>query len=393
MAPEMKTAPRTSASFDDRGTVIDGCAFHEWPSPTTLAEYVDPGWRQAILREGDRGGPLSLKAQWLFKNPRGDYAEDTYPDNDVPGSDLTKTVEQILDAGHCDRVILGYREGILTTAVNNYLLARVAVQAANRWTIDEWLERDTRLYGHVLVCNAVPETAAADIREFGAHERMVAVALGANCLGRGFGHAIYHPIYEAAAEMGLPVVIQAGSDAISSLDGTPTAGGLPTTYAEYATHASHTIMGHVAGMIMQGVFEKFPTLQVLCVGGGATWLPSYAWRLDYWFKTTAQDSPWVKRLPSEYLRDHIRIGTHSLESPREPGRLATALRTFSGIEEMIVYTSGYPTREWETPSTTGDRIPAEWHSAVFRDNGARLFGLPHDPAIVADRRQSVPERA
>lgn len=374
-ATETAAASGTDTGSVRRGAAVDGCAFHEWQSPATLAPYFDPGWRQAIMREGDRGGPLTLKANWLYVDPRGDYAPTAYPPDGLPGSDRATTADQLLDAGGLDCAVLGYREGILATAVNNYLLARVVTRAANQWTIDEWLERDERLYGLVLVSNALPAEAAADVREFGAHRRMVGVALGANGLGRGYGHAVYHPIYEAAAELDLPLVIQSGSDAISSLDGTPTAGGLPATYAEYATHAAHTIMGHVASMIMEGVFEKFPTLRVLCVGGGVTWLPPYAWRLDYWYKTNAQETPWLNRLPSDYLRDHVRMGTHSLEFPRDPEKLMTALKTWPGLEDMLVYTSGYPTREAELPDAVSARLPAEWHDAVFRGNATQLFQL------------------
>lgn len=381
----------TSADRANHGLIIDACAFHEWPSPAALAGYFDPGWREAIMREGDRGGPLGLKASWLYQDPRGDYAHDVYPGNGVPGSDLGTTARQLLDTAGCALAVLGYREGILATGINNYLLARVVTRAANRWTINEWLEQDDRVYGLVLVCNAVPETAAADIREFGAHERMVGVALGANGLGRGFGHAAYHPIYEAATELNLPVVIQAGSDAMSSLDGTPTAGGLPATYAQYATHAAHTIMGHVASMIMQGVFEKFPTLRVLCVGGGVAWLAPYAWRLDYWFKTTAQEAHWLKRLPSEYLQEHVWLGTQSLEVPRQPERSATALQTWSDMDQLIVYTSGYPAREWALPSTISQALPTDWHSAVFRDNALRLFQLPQPTLNARGSKQTVSE--
>ena len=52
----------------------------------------------------------------------------------------------------------------------------------------------------------------AEIRRAGAHERMVGIALGANGLGLPFGHPAYHPIYEAASEMKLPILIQVGLD-------------------------------------------------------------------------------------------------------------------------------------------------------------------------------------
>lgn len=374
-----ETAP-TAVASGYRGPVTDACAFHEWSTPEDLADYFDLGWRQAIMRPGDRGGPIGVKAKWLYVDPQGEHRLDAYPATGVPGSDPALTVRQLVEENDCGRVVLGYKEGILATGINNYLLARVVTRAANRWTIERWFDRDPRFHGMVLVTSAVPETAAADIREFGAHPRMVGVALGANGLGRGFGHAVHHPIHEAAAELGLPLVLQAGSDAVSSLDATPTAGGLPATYAQYATHAPHAMMGHVASLIMQGVFERFPSLRVLCVGGGAMWLPAYAWRLDYWFKTNFREAPWLTRLPSEYLADHLRLATHSLEAPADTARLAAALRTWPGIERQLVYASAYPERTSESPTSISRRLPSEWHAAVFHDNASELFRFPDDTA-------------
>ena len=381
MSPVTQTETTTTAlPAGHEGPAIDACAFHEWSVPEDLTEYLEPGWRQAILRPGDRGGPIGLKAKWLYEDPRGAFRSDAYPATGVPGSDPTMTAAHVLDRCSCDRAVLGYHDGLLATAINNYLLARVVTRTANHWTIDRWFARDPRFHGQVLVCGSVPETAATDVREFGAHPRMVGVAVGTNGLGRGFGHAVYQPIHQAATELGLPLVLQVGSDAVSSLDATPTAGGLPATYAQYETHAAHAMMGHVASLIMQGVFERFPSLRVLCVGGGAMWLPAFAWRMDYWFKTNFQEAPWLTRLPSEYLLEHVRVGTHSLEKPRQVERLEAALRTWPGFERQLVYTSAYPLRTSESPTSISGRLPVEWHPAVFRDNAADLFRFA-EPAM------------
>jgi predicted TIM-barrel fold metal-dependent hydrolase len=353
---------------------VDAALFHDWPSTRALAPYIDPGWREMVLREGDLGGPITLKAEWLFAHPQGYADADTYPEGSaVAGSDPRMTLEQAV-GGH-EFSVLGYHEGLLTAGLNNYLMARAATRAANRWTIDEWLSSDDRFRALVLVCTSVPESAAEDVREFGVHPGMVGVALAANGLGRPFGHACYHDIYEAAVEFGLPVIIQAGSDAIGAMDGTPTAGGLPATYAEYATHSTQALMGHVSSLVIDGVFEKFPTLRVLCVGSGAGWLPPFAWRLDYWYKVNSHELPWLKRAPSTYFRDNVRIATTSLERPRRVGELDALWASWPGFERMLMYASGYPTREAESASSVAGRIPSEWHQAVFHDNAAEFFSV------------------
>jgi predicted TIM-barrel fold metal-dependent hydrolase len=390
----MSTVQPAVEAVSATGT-IDACVYHDWASTAALAPYLDPGWRELALREGDRGGPMTLRSEFLYVHPQGFADDHTYPEEQAAatgqvnpltgqrtggrggaaGSEVQLTLRQAVD-GHA-HAILGYHEGLLSTGLNNYLLARAVVRAANRWTIDEWLSEDDRLRALVMICSADPSAAATDIREFGAHPRMVGVALGANCLGRPFGHAAYHEIYAAAADVGLPIVIQSDGDAVAALLGMPTSGGRPATYAEYATNSSQALAGHVWSFVVDGVFAKFPTLRILCVGGGAAWLPPTAWRVDYWYNANAHETPWLDRLPSSFLAGHVRIGTSSLERPRNEGELAALWNAWPAFSRMLVYTSGYPSREAESVSAVAARIPREWHQSVFSDNAAELFSLPH----------------
>lgn len=317
-----------------------------------------------------------MRSQWLYRHPAGGKLPSSYPAEGPPGSDLGLLRANLLAGGGRDRVVLGYQEGLLTTGVGHYHLARAVTRAANRWTIEEWLEEDERLFGLLLVCTAVPADAAADIRELATHGRIVGVALGANALGRAFGHGAYEPIYEAAAELDLPIVVQAGADGVAAVGGMPTAGGLPATYGEYAALGQQTMMGHVGSMIMQGIFDRFPNLRVLLVGGGASWVAAYLWRLDYWFKTNSNEVPWLDRLPSEVFVEHVRLGTHALERPADSDALRTALAAVGGIERLMLYTSCYPEFDSEEPDGVGARLPSEWHSQIFQQNALEFFRWP-----------------
>ena len=124
------------------------------------------------------------------------------------------------------------------------------------------------------------------------------------------------------------------------------------------------------------MFNRFPTLQVLLMGGGAAWLAPWLWKMNYWYKMTQAAYPWIDRLPSEYLVDHIRVSTHSLEQPPQPERLARALAVLEDVDRVLVYTSGYPDEDWETPPQLERRLPAEWHERVFRTNAEAFFRWP-----------------
>lgn len=356
---------------------IDACVFHEWSSLLELRPYLGEGWRELILRPSDPMGPATAKSSWIYqRNPLGAKATRAFPEIGPPGSDYALLEDQVIGDGSRERVVLGYDEGILSTVFPNYYVARAVARAANEWTLNEWLERSERFFGMVLISSALPEDAAAEIRRAGEDERMVATALGGNALGRPFGHPVYRPIHEAAVEMDLPLVLQVGSDAAADLITPPVAGGLPATHAEYRALGMHSHMSHIASMITHGVFEQFPKLRVLLVGGGAAWIPAWLWRLDYWYKSTEREVPWLRQLPSEYFLQSVRVATYQLESPAEPERLRNALEALPGMDGILVYASCYPNADAEEPAAIAARLPTSWQSAVFSDNALALFRWP-----------------
>ena len=345
------------------GGLIDSCVFHDWATKAELGPYMPPAWRELLV---DRVEITSkLRASTLYANPLGNKDLAAYPEHGPPGSDPELLIEQLLGAGTRERVVLGYDDAILTTAVPPYI-ARTVVQAANEWTAEKWLTRDERLYGLIMIANELPEDAAVEIKRAGANDRMVGIAMGANGMGKPFGHPVYHPIYRAASELGLPIVIQVGSDTAASLTTWPIAGGLAATYGEYRALGAHALMSHVASLIVEAVFELFPDLKVLLIGGGVSWVPGYVWRLNYWYKLNQHEAPWLKRLPSDYFRDHIHLSTYSLETTRPVTALTRALQTVPWFDSNLIYTSGYPNVDWEEPEAIADRLPESWHENMFR---------------------------
>jgi predicted TIM-barrel fold metal-dependent hydrolase len=342
-----------------------------------LLKYMDEGWRSVLIPIG-RPTVLGMRGTRMIYDPLRGGAALVEPQSGiaVPGSDYDAFEREILGRPSLDRVVLGYDYGLQGTSFVQRYLARDIAQAANDWTIEEWLPRDERLHAMALVSTSIPDDAAAEIRRVGRNERIVAVNLGCNGLARPFGEPAYHPIYEAAEEVGLPIVIQVGADIAGDHPLPAVPGGNPSTYAEYRAHSGHAIANHFSSLIVEGVFTKFPKLNVLLVGGGVVAYPALIWALDYWYKMTGPAFPWIERLPSEYFVDHVRVSTLSLEKPAEPERLAQALNVFDGIERVLLYTSGYPDDEWETPEQIAARLPQEWHENVFRTNADEFFRWP-----------------
>lgn len=348
---------------------VDACVFHEWSSIEEIAPYIEGGWRDLLTTLP----PRQIQPRPLYSNPLGGKREETYPAQGSIGLSYEVFADEILDNRAAGRVVLGYDESILLTASASFHAAKSVIRAINTWTQEDWLARDERLHGLILVSGSMPDVAAEEIRRLGADDRMVGVAIGANALNLTFGHPAYRPILKAAAEQGLPIVLQASSDLAASLLTAPVAGGQATMYGEYQALNTHSPMSHLAAMIIQGVFEELPELKVLVVGGGVTWVPGYVWRLDYAHRFNHQSSPWLKREPSEYFRDHVKIATYQLEQAPSREQLEAVLTSAPWMQSSLVYTSGYPNSDSLTPELVASRLPAGWTDDVLRTNADGLF--------------------
>jgi uncharacterized protein len=381
--------PSSGAEADrSQGDHIDACAFHEWASNDQLVAHMDAGWQEVFQTpvapgSGHAGGTAGLRVSSLYTNPRGGKDPAAYPAKGPAGSEATLLRSQLAVGKSCSRVVLGFDEGLLMTAYPDPYVARTAVRAANEWTAAEWLDPAAGVFGLILVAGALPEDAATEIRRLGRDGHWVGVALGANSIGLGFGHPVYRPILAAAAEMGLPVVIQTNSDVAATLMTPPVAGGLPTTFAEYKSLSAESSMSHLAGMILGGVFSELPSLQVLVVGGGVSWVPGFLWRHDYYYKIEAHEAPWLDDVPSEYFRRHVKIATYPLEAADSADRIVRILETVPWLESSLLFASGYPNYDWQDPDIILDRIPATWRRKVLHDNAIAFYRWPDKLAQAA----------
>jgi hypothetical protein len=282
--------------------------------------------------------------------------------------------EQLLDRFNIDRAVLTFGTPLDLANIPNPYFAAALARAANQWMIEEWLSADDRFYGSLIVANQLPDIAAQEIRRLGRHPKIAQVIMSSNGVGLPFGHPLFHPIYEAAVEMGLPVAIHAGGQ--GGINPCPTASGPPSLYIEYHTLVTQGVMTTLVSLITEGVFEIFPRLRVILIEGGVAWVPAILWRFDALYKRSKhlrREIPWVKRLPSEYCRDHIRITTQPLEIPPNAAILAEALESIGG-DEILLFATDYPHWDADEVKFISERLPRSWLPKIFRENAMKVYG-------------------
>jgi uncharacterized protein len=106
---------------------------------------------------------------------------------------------------------------------------------------------------------------------------------------------------------------------------------------------AQTFQSQLMSMIVEGVFDRFPTLRVACVESGWAWLPPFLWRFDKEWKGLRREIPWSKRLPSEYVREHVRFTLQPIDGPTGRARMLHLIDQL-GSDELLMFSSDYPHR-------------------------------------------------
>ena len=351
--------------------MIDCDVHNSWSSSTALLPYLEPAFRDYLVRGELPGGRDSFPhahRPWL--HPEGFMRTDATPaDGGTPGSNYELLREQLLDRYDLEYAILTGEEAIEVSTLANGHYASALARAANDWTVEEWLPLDPRLKGSLVVAPQDPRGAAEEIRRLGEHPDVVQVLVSSGS-SRPYGDPVYHPIWEAAAEVGLPVGIHLGGQ--GGVNANPTGCGPPTFFWETHALLCETGMGHVASLIAHGVFERFPNLRFVLIECGVAWLPAILWRLDADYKALRKETPWLRRLPSEYAADHIRLTTQPLEQPADARQLWPLLEAMDG-ERTLLFASDYPHWDFDDPTTLN--LPPGWRERVFGENARELYGL------------------
>jgi uncharacterized protein len=366
-----------------RGPIVDVDVHHAPGLVDDWLDYMSGDWADLI-----RSSCIPVRpATKHYPSPFGFMRLETFGENGavVPGSDLTLMRTQLLDPLKVERAILSHTSGPEIAQDNPYFGVALAT-AMNDWSIDRWLSTDdSRLYGALIVYSRFPEAAADEIRRVGHHPKLVEVVIIEGGLGPPLGHPIYHPIYDAAAEYELPIAIHVGAT-IGNGSAQLSAGGPACSVIEWYTHLNQPVMHHLTSFITHGVFEKWPRLQLLLLEGGFAWVPWISARLDSEYAQFRRETPWLKRLPSEYIREHARFSTQPFEVPTgQTTRFRELLGTFDGMDDVLLFSTDYPHWDADGPAMVTKYLPPDWHEKVFYGNAMRLLRWPSRDSAEAVR--------
>lgn len=317
----------------------------------------------------DRGFP-DYEMDW-YGAPGGEYVSWAQRDGIYPGSDPEFAARQLFGERGIDLAILHpMTRGLMP---DRHLGTAIAA-AHNEMLARRWLEHETygeRFRGTIRVVPDDIEGALKQIERWKDHPRMVQIGIPLQSHAL-YGKPQFWPLWEAAADAGLPVAVH--TEVGSGIDNAPTPSGVPRTYPHYATFNPLNYLYHLMNMIAEGVFERFGDLKFVFADGAGDLVTPFIWRMDTFGRPHLEQTPWAPEMPSDYLPGHVYFVQGSLDGPGDVPYAGEWLR-MTGKEDMVVFGSSYP--HWHA----GDHrtLPSAWserqRDKVLFGNAAKLYGL------------------
>ena len=150
-------------------------------------------------------------------------------------------------------------------------------------------------------------------------------------------------------------------------------------FARQAPHHSGSV--EISQLIIAGVFDRFPKLQIYWAENNVGWLPYFCEQIDHEYTTNRfwaerqLGLPRLKRLPSEYLKENAHWGFFE-------DRVGIKLRHEIGVDR-IMWSTDFPhiVTRWpnslKTLESQMTNVPEDERRKMVADNAIKFFHLDH----------------
>jgi predicted TIM-barrel fold metal-dependent hydrolase len=197
---------------------------------------------------------------------------------------------------------------IYPTHVSSYCALRdvgfesALYRAYHRWVSDFCSQAPERLKWTLVVSMRDPQDAAREIRHWAAADmNMVGIYMPPN----GPGNMLLddrqlYPIYEAAQELDLPILIHGGTGRPPYQPGTFDLQG--AWFLQHGLSNPWAGMASLGALVGGGVMERFDRLRVAVIETAAGWLPSIMDRFDAHYAMSPGHTPSLHTMPSDVIK-------------------------------------------------------------------------------------------
>ena len=279
----------------------------------TYVDYIDPKWRDRAPRmeRDDKMGDIFVIHGINRPVPMGLVAAAGKPAEEIR---LEGVLFEDMHRGGWDpeaRMADQDRDGVAAEVIyptvgmvlcnhKDFDYKRACFQAYNRWIAEYCSAHPDRLLGAGQTAMRSPEEGIEDLKEIKALGLRGVMLPGQPAL-EDYDSPIYDKFWQAAIDLELPPSFHILTN---RRDTAHTRGPLMNGFLA-VIRGCQDIMGM---LVLGGVFERNPTLRVVCVEADAGWVPHFMYRMDHAYKRHRNWLPAgqeLSKLPSEYFAENI----------------------------------------------------------------------------------------
>jgi predicted TIM-barrel fold metal-dependent hydrolase len=309
-----------------------------------------------------------------FDDPETLTREDTF-ENVLPGGYIPEEHVKDMDIDGIDVSIVYPTAGLLWFRVEDSELLSAIFRAYNDWLAEFCKPFTKRLKGISMINVDDVQDGVKELErcaKMGFAGAMITVFPPEEW---GYDNPRYEPLWAAAQDLEMPLSLH-----ITTVRLRPNekfVDLIPTSAPSFLTNVDHWVRMSIGHMIFNGVFERYPKLQVGSVEMELSWVPHFLDRMDYNYTQRAIEfAPYRFKgdlLPSDFFRSNVFLGF------QEDG-LGIRDRNIIGVDNLL-WGSDYPHPESTFPRSREiiDEILAgcteDEKAKIVGGNAARIYNL------------------
>jgi hypothetical protein len=279
----------------------------------------------------------------------------------------------MMQEGELESAILYPTGGLFGGFLKDADYAVAFSRAYNNWLAKDLLKPEQGLVGVALLPIQDPQEAAKELRRAKQELGLVGAMLPADG-GHLLGNRHYNVLYQAAAEVDMPIAIHASGS--WAADAHTTSHQFPKFIQAHTISHPFGILRQFTSMMFEGVFERFPTVRFGFLECGGTWVPWWLDRMDEEYEHRgAEEAPDLTRKPSTFVHEggNLFFGCEAEE------RMLGPTLDLIGVD-TIMYASDWPHWDGDYPHSLfemqqRDDLTEEQRHGVLSRAAERFYGL------------------
>ena len=338
---------------------------HPYISPKDIADRLSEPLANRFLSGSRAPGSLG------YWNPRGVRSNSFKVGPYAFDGNTLDDILHFLDLTDVSTAILNFN--FLTICLSPEAdFARSVLSAVNDILVEQFASKDQRLKVSLLVPLADIEMSKEEVRRFDGVNDVVQVLLPAGA-PFPYGNRYYNSLYNELDNQGLAAAIHPGGHGVG-IGGSATAVGCPSSYFEWHSGVSSVFVSHLASLISECTFVRYPNLRFAFLECGYLWATELAHRMDRNWSTLRGALDLPDKPPSELISEHTIFTTQPFFLGLDKARLDSLFRGLIS-PNVLAFSSDFPHWDGDIWQEIAQFIPRELQSLVASENARRFYKL------------------